>query len=106
MALIFFLSSGPAPAAAARYPDWLTHGAGYAVLGGLAARALDATAPWAPAARAAGAVALASAYGVTDELHQSTVAGRQADPRDVAFDAMGSVAGVLAWRVARRGGRR
>jgi VanZ family protein len=36
-------------------------------------------------------VALAIAYGVTDEIHQSFVPGRRADPADVLADALGAL---------------
>jgi hypothetical protein len=61
----------------------------YAILGALLARALDR--PWP-------AFALGAAYAVSDELHQSLVAGRQGSPVDVAIDALGVAAGMLAWR--------
>ena len=38
-------------------------------------------------------------YGVVDELHQSAVPGRIASVLDVGIDALGAVAGVVAWRV-------
>jgi VanZ family protein len=47
------------------------------------------------------AIALAVAYGVTDELHQAFVPGRTADLADVAADAVGAVvAGLGAWGCA------
>jgi VanZ family protein len=48
------------------------------------------------------ALALAVAYAVTDEFHQSFVPGRVASPIDVAIDAAGALAGLaLVRRVPR-----
>jgi VanZ family protein len=56
------------------------------------------------------AVALATAYGITDEVHQAFVPGRSPDPRDVVADAVGATAGAFGYYVvarlrARRRGR-
>jgi VanZ family protein len=40
------------------------------------------------------AFVLATLYAVTDELHQSFVAGRHASPLDVAIDAAGVALGL------------
>jgi VanZ family protein len=61
------------------------HVAEYAVLGGLLV--------WAGAAPRA-AVAFAAAYGVTDEVHQAFVPGRDASPVDWGLDVVGAVVGV------------
>jgi len=52
-----------------------------------------------PAARAIGACAIASAYGVFDEWHQSFVPGRYASLTDVMIDIAGVVLGIwiAAW---------
>jgi VanZ family protein len=72
----------------------LAHAAEYAVLGFLLARALGRELP---------AAAIGIAYAVTDEIHQSFVAGRQGAPRDVLVDAAGVLVGVyLLRRMARR----
>ena len=44
----------------------------------------------------AGAVVLALAYGVTDELHQRFVPGRDPSWADFGADALGAVTGALA----------
>ncbi len=41
------------------------------------------------------AILLASAYGVSDELHQLFVSGRQVDPVDWALDTIGSIVGAF-----------
>jgi VanZ family protein len=54
-----------------------------------------------------GMALLAVGYGVSDELHQSFVAGRDADPFDVGLDAIGAAAGaLLAYRYLLRRSRR
>jgi VanZ family protein len=81
------------------------HSAGYAGLGALVARALAGgfgarLTGW----QAVGAVAMTTAYGVSDEWHQSFVPGRDADPLDVRADAIGAVlgtAGCWAWGINR-----
>jgi VanZ family protein len=48
------------------------------------------------------AVALASAYGITDELHQLFVPGRVSDPVDWLVDTLGAIVGVyVATRIYR-----
>jgi hypothetical protein len=55
--------------------------------------------PRVPVARAIGACAIASAYGVFDEWHQSFVPGRYASLTDVTLDIAGAVLGIwlAAW---------
>ena len=66
----------------------VAHAAEYAVLGALLARAAgELPALW-----------LGIAYAVSDELHQSFVPGRAASLVDVGIDAVGVLAGILAWR--------
>ena len=100
MAVIFALSSRPLPASVSRIPDWMTHGAGYAILGALLCRALSGGLRQAtPARLAVVAVAISVLYGVTDELHQSFVPGRLADPWDLVKDFGGAAvaAAACAW---------
>jgi VanZ family protein len=44
------------------------------------------------------ATLLTTAYGVTDEYHQSFVPGRTSDPLDVAKDLAGSAAASFVYR--------
>jgi VanZ family protein len=96
-ALIFTLSS--VPDLGTGLGGWdlvlrkLAHGAEYAVLGVLLWRALEHG--WA-------AFWLATAYAVTDEIHQAFVTGRHASPIDVAIDAAGAAIGVALVVRARR----
>lgn len=97
MALIFWISSRPVIPAASGIPDWITHGAGYAVLAVLSCRALAGGLGRPVAARTAALGALVSAlYGVTDELHQSFVPGRVADAWDLLKNLAGAVFGAAA----------
>jgi len=103
MGLIFAASSVPnLQALPGGMPDWFGHGVGYALLGALALRAFAGGRRAGVTARALVAAALfATAYGITDELHQTWVPGRSADVRDVAADAAGAGLAVAAgwwWR--------
>ena len=102
-ALIWLGSAQPAsgfrhigPVSTARLPLGrlapVVHFTGYAVLSGLLWLGLS----WQRRrSRALAAVLAATAYGVVDEWHQSSVSGRDASGFDVATDAAGAVAGVL-----------
>lgn len=110
MAAIFAASSlSQPPAAAAAVDDGVWHGLGYGLLAALLLRGLAAARLEAVTGRAALlAAALATSYGVTDELHQWFVPGRTAEWSDLAADAAGAAAasgaGLWGARVAR--GRR
>jgi VanZ family protein len=65
----------------------LAHIAEYAILGALIYRAVRNE----PAA-----VLLASAYAVTDEVHQAFVTGRHGSPVDWLIDSAGALLGVAA----------
>jgi VanZ family protein len=64
----------------------IAHATEFAILGALLLRALR---------HAGWAVAIGMAYAVSDEIHQSFVAGRQGSPWDVAIDSVGVVVGAL-----------
>lgn len=105
MALIFFLSSRPDIQLPGPDSDKQLHSIGYAGLGALVARAaaggLGRRVSWGQAALA---VVVATAYGATDEWHQSFVPGRVADVLDLRADAIGAVAGTFAcwaWGIIR-----
>ena len=69
----------------------------YAVLAVLLRRALGRDAP---------ALLLASAYAVTDEVHQTFVSGRHGTPIDWAIDTVGALLGLALlrwWRQRSRG---
>jgi VanZ family protein len=44
-------------------------------------------------------------YALSDEFHQAFVPGRTPDPVDLACDAVGAVAGLWLWVLARRHSR-
>ena len=102
-ALVFVLSSVPGrdlPEMPAENFDKLVHVAVYAILGALCVHAVRAT--WRVGAPMAAllAVVLATAYGVSDELHQMLTPGRSADVHDVMADAVGATAGALLVSIA------
>lgn len=95
MGAIFVGSSVPGSQVPGRFGS-LGHFGEYAILGALLVLAL--TSP----KRALMAVALASAYGITDELHQLFVPGRCSDPVDWLVDTLGAMVGVyVATRIHR-----
>ena len=67
----------------------VAHAAEYAVLGALLVRALRRPLP---------AFALGVLYAVTDEIHQTFVAGRHGATLDVLVDAVGVAVGVAVWK--------
>jgi len=100
--LIFVLSSVPGrnlPEMPAQNADKVVHGLVYGMLGALFQRAVRRTWRVSGPAAAAIAVVLATAYGVTDELHQLLTPGRSADVYDVFADAVGAAMGVLAMSI-------
>ena len=107
MGVIFLLSDQPNLSSGLGVIDLvgrkLVHVGEYALLCALWWRALRtvATPRWALGA----AAAIAIAYAVTDELHQSFVPTRNGAPLDVAIDATGALlaAGLLWRRSVRRG---
>jgi hypothetical protein len=100
MAVIFTASSiSDVPELPGGISAPMGHFGEYAVLSLLLVRAL-AGGRWAGVTwrTAAAAVLVSTAYGLTDEWHQSFVPGRQPDLADVMMDAAGaSVAAGAAW---------
>jgi VanZ family protein len=97
MVLIFVVSSQPRLGAAGRIPDWITHGTAYGTLAVLTSRAIGAN--LARKTFPAVLVVLAcTLYGISDEIHQSFVPGRDCDPWDVVKDLCGATGGVLLFR--------
>ena len=95
MGAIFFLSSWHnVPDLPAGFSNHTGHFIGYGLLGALALRAFafrhDLT-----VAAAGRAIVLASAYGVTDEFHQSFVSNRTPAADDWIADTTGAAAAVL-----------
>jgi VanZ family protein len=106
MAGIFYASSLPNPPMPANVADVRLHEAAYCGLTLLLVRAF-ARGSWQRVTLATLVLAwsTAVAYGVTDEWHQSFVANRHADVRDLVADAVGAFAAVIivgAWGIIRR----
>ena len=97
MALLFVVSDQAVVSAVPGLPDWVTHGAAYAVLAVLLCRALAGGLARPVTARVAVTAVVASfAYGVTDEIHQSFVPGRHADAWDLLKNLGGAVVAATA----------
>ena len=104
MAVIFALSSWPGvPDLPGGLSGYTGHLAGYGILGALVVRAF-AGARWAGLTPSAGwrALALSSAYGVTDEFHQSFVASRTPTLGDWVADTVGAALGIAVVMLAAR----
>ena len=99
MAVVFFFSSLPHLGLAAQVPDWISHPIEYGIGAVLACRALEGgrRRPL-TASTALTATLLTTAYGVTDEYHQSFVPGRTSDPADGAKDFAGAAAACALYR--------
>jgi VanZ family protein len=107
--LIFFVSSLEnlqAPLLFGNFSDKIPHALEYGLLGFLLVRAIRGT-KLVPTSVTAGLVAIliGLAVGLSDELYQAHVPGRQSDPLDYAADTTGLVISViffLALRVSTR----
>jgi VanZ family protein len=83
--------------------DKLVHGLLYLVLGACCVRGLGQSTSLTPGTLVAAATMLATAFGVTDELHQLFTPRRSSDWHDVVADAVGALVGAaLATRFRRR----
>jgi len=95
--LIVFLSSRSS-LPSVRLNDKLLHFGEYAVLAFLVNRALLLLRPSAsPRTLTLLAIGLATAFGLTDELHQHFVPNRDASLFDLVADFLGSAAGAMAY---------
>lgn len=103
MAAIFYVSSLHEAPLPPHISDKSAHAVSYVGLAVVIARALAGGLSNRLTPRAALlAAVLATGYGATDELHQSVVAGRSADPADLRADAAGAAIGVFglwAWGI-------
>ncbi len=103
MALIFFLSHQPDLSSGLGIWDLIgrkiLHATEYALLCFLWWRALVTVGPRKRAVLAA--AAMASAYAVSDEIHQTFIDGRHGSPLDVAIDSVG-IAAAASWLWSRR----
>lgn len=103
MALIFRLSALPGSQVPGRFGS-LGHFLGYAMLGMLAFMALRPGRT--PESALALAVLLCSAYGITDEFHQSFVPGRTPDIVDWGVDTIGAALGAASALLITKGAAR
>jgi len=105
MALIFAISAQPQPPLPSQLSDKQGHSIGYMGLAVTVSRALaGGLTAGTQLPIAAAAWALTSAYGATDEWHQSFVPGRSADVHDWYADATGALLGAgacWAWGIIR-----
>ncbi len=103
MAAIFYIQSLSAPPSPAGLNDKMSHLLGYAGLGLIAARACaGGLGRRVSLASALTAVALTSAYGLTDEVHQMFVPLRTVELLDWYADTAGALAGTavcMAWGI-------
>jgi VanZ family protein len=102
---LFILSSLSRLPSTGGVTDKQSHLGAYALLAALVLRGLSGAAwdgvTW---GRAGLAILLATAYGMSDELHQAFVPGREASGLDLAADAMGAALaalGLRAWAIIR-----
>lgn len=107
MAIIFLLSSQQqapdTPLISDQIAAVVAHLVLYGVLAILIAFAATANGRPLTAGTALSAIALAVLYGMTDEVHQSFVPGRDASPFDIIVDLVGATLGVgVWWMVSRR----
>jgi VanZ family protein len=97
MAVIFLMSSLSEAPLPPGMSDKSAHGIGYTGLAAVVVRALSGGLPRPVSMRTAvTAVAIAVAYGASDEVHQMFVPGRSAELYDLAADAVGAIAGASA----------
>ena len=99
MAAIFYFSSMSDAQLPDEIGDKSGHVMGYTGLGATVVRAVAGGLPRPITVRiAAIAAALTVGYGVTDEFHQSFVAGRTAEMADLYADAFGAlIATIVCW---------
>ena len=103
--LIFYVSSRPVVDVGVEVNgfDKLVHFDVCAAWASLCLGALSCTVPaWSFPKRAIVAAIAATAYGATDEYHQSFVDGRTEDLYDLLADGAGAVAAVLFWGLVGR----
>lgn len=103
MAAIFYVSSLPDVALPRGVSDLSGHSIAYLGFAIVVIRALAGGLPRRIGPRvAAMAMAIAVAYGVSDEFHQAFVPGRSAEVRDLVADAAGALIGTIgcwAWGI-------
>ncbi len=101
MALIFYSSAQPDPAPRITAVVWdkLLHASGYTVLAVLLCRALRGERMTVGLAACIAAI-LTSAYGASDEWHQSFTPMRSSDFKDWTADTVGAAMGAAVYALA------
>jgi VanZ family protein len=103
MVAIFIVSAQPEAPLPSGVGDKQGHISAYTGLAVLTVRALAGRLPTpVTVGTAVSTLAITIGYGVGDELHQSFVPGRMADPEDVYADAIGALLGLggcWAWGI-------
>lgn len=98
MALLWWASSGPLggahPSLLRAFVHNAAHVVAYSAMAAMALLALAGSGPTAPRMRL-WAIAIASAYGAVDEIHQRYVPGRVASFSDFGSDLCGAVLGAM-----------
>jgi VanZ family protein len=100
LAVSFYLSSQPGGNVPSVAPDYLAHAVEYGILGMLALRAFQGGMGSPPEPRAfALAILLCVLWGISDELHQLWVPGREASISDLVSDVLGVLlaCGLYTW---------
>ena len=102
VAIIFYLSSLShpetlVPGLLPLFGDKLIHAGEYGLLGILCYRAFRYGSGLTTGTAVLMAIAAATLYGVTDEIHQAFVPLREADPWDLVADLAGSTVAALLW---------
>jgi VanZ family protein len=96
MGLIFIISSFPGKKLPPLFPfsDKIFHLLEYALLGFLLRKAINLSDFRYPAVLA---IIIGILYGITDEIHQYFVPGRECDIFDLTFDAFGCI--LAQWKI-------
>ena len=101
-AIIFYFSSQPAPLSLPLFPgfDKLAHALAFGALGLLLYWAIGCSFQ-ALSVRSNGflSVVISAMYGISDEIHQTFVPTRHADPFDVLADVAGAALALIAFRL-------
>ena len=98
--IIFVLSSSsePFPKSPISLNDKLLHIVGYSILGFLMIRSiLSLNLKHSKGVLLFAAIVLSTLYGLSDEVHQSFIPGRNADLGDVMADGFGSLIGAFCY---------
>ncbi len=104
-AIIFFLSSLPAPTLQQvpfTLSDKLVHVVEFSILGVLLARALASLGRWNSWVVWVLSIVCCTLYGISDEFHQSFVPGREVSAYDALADSIGGMLGAAIYLIIRK----